>query len=372
MTLLISLSKISAVYSFMRFFPRQIADTYEASILNGILAIFMQLLGTMNLLPIFKLIGADPNQLQEYIIAISKANEFGWWEFDMSLSPAVFGILIIGMFGFLGKAKKKVKASLAERKWIAWVLFFFFTWLTIEFTLSKGLIYPLLQKLPIMSSLHVNLRFAAAFILPLVLLAAFIYDGWISRWTKNETISIFLMLNILTLSSMNSFFMIKSDLQDRVYDATLSEKVYSIIRLGDPMTITGIVDSEDEMVALQLHESNLKPYEPVFGYDLENFHLEIHSGSIWDISDGYYNMTNPSSYVFPGNNDTRAFERIPISEKDKLEVFASHKQPGWKIPIYQRISDWVSGVSFVIVIAMLAVWGVGNLFSGLCSRKREI
>jgi hypothetical protein len=371
-TLLISLSKFSAVYSFMRFFPRQIADRYETTIFNSILGVFMQLLGTMNLVPIFKLIGANPSLLPEYIIDFSMAKEYGWWEFDMSLSPVVFGILIVGVFGLIRNAKIKVKASLSERKWIAWILLIAFTWLTIEFTLSKGLIYPLLQRLPILSSLHVNPRFAAAFMLPLVICAAFIYDGWITQWTNKKTISVFILLNILTLIPMSAFFILKRDLQDRNYNVSLSEMVYSTIRSGDPLTITGIVDNEDEMVALQLHESNLRPYEPVFGYDLENLHLEIHVGSIWDISDGYFNMTNPSSYVFPAINDTRAFERIPVSEREKLLVFASHRQADWKIPLYQKIADWVSGVSIGIVVALLATWGVGNLISILRSNKRKI
>jgi hypothetical protein len=370
--LLISLSKFSAVYSFMRFFPRQIIDRYETSAVKGILGIFMQLLGTMNLVPIIKLIGANSNLLPEYIIDISKAKGYGWWEFDMSLSPVVFGILIIGLFGLFRNVKKQVKASLAERKWIAWILLILFTWLTIEFTLSKGLIYPLLQKLPILSSLHVNLRFAAAFILPLVFCAAFIYDGWITRWTNNKTMSVFIILNILTLIPLSVFFILKRDLQDRNYDAKLSEEVYSTIRSGDPLTVTGIVDSDDDMVALQLHESNLKPYEPVFGYYLENLHLEIHVGSIWETNEGYYNMTNPSGYVFPVINGTRTFERIPVSEREKLLAFASHKQADWKIPLYQQITDWVSGVSFGIVVVLLAIWGTGILISGLRSGKREI
>ena len=136
------------------------------------------------------------------------------------------------------------------------------------------------------------------------------------------------------------------------------------------MTITGIVSGVGNTDALLLRQSNLQPYEPIFGYSLENFHPEIKPGSIWEQSDGYYNMTNPSGYVFPELNGTRPFERIPVSEKDKLEAFASHKhQPGWKIPLYQHILDWVSG--FTVLAGMFALAFVGIKYLIAHFRHRE-
>jgi hypothetical protein len=109
---------------------------------------------------------------------------------------------------------------------------------------------------------------------------------------------------------------------------------------------------------LSNHVSNLYPYEPIFGYLLENYHPEIKAGSIWDVSDGYYNMTNPAGYVFPEINGSRPFERIPVSERDKLEAFANHRQPDWKIPHYQQALDWVSGLAFVFAAAVLGFYGL--------------
>ncbi|MBE3142662.1 MAG: hypothetical protein IMZ61_01895 [Planctomycetes bacterium] len=162
--------------------------------------------------------------------------------------------------------------------------------------------------------------------------------------------------------------MIKTDLQDRRYDVTKSQEIYNLIRSGDNLTITGIVSDVENTDALLLHQSNLQPYEPIFGYFLESFHPEIVPGSIWDISDGYYNMTNPSGYVFPEINGTRPFERIPVGEKDKLEAFTSHKQPDWKIPLYQQILDWVSGLTVLAGIVLIFSVGIKRLIT--CFRHR--
>ena len=359
--LVLSLSKLSAVAAFSRFFPRQAADHYPASLPEGLLGIVMQLLGTMNLAPLIKLIGGHAADLQAYMIAVSGASQYGYWEFDMSMSPVVFGIIVAGLYQFIRKPGERARWFNRDRKWLAWILLVLFAWLTIEFTLTKGLVYPLLQKLPILSSLHVNVRFAAAFILPLAIIAAVIYDKWSSHWLDRKAWMVFLVVDVLTLLPLSIYLLIKVDLQGRLYDVTRSQEIYNLIRSGDPLTITGIISAVDNTDALLVHESNLEPYEPIFGYYLENFHPEIHAGSIWEVDNGFFNMTNPSGYVFPEINGSRAFERIPVSEKSELLVFASHRQPDWKIPLYQRVLDWVSGMSFVAVMAFLVYYGIRKL-----------
>jgi len=366
--LVFSASKVAAVFAFMRLFPRLFADSYPATgLLKGLLGIALQLLGTMNLAPLFKLIGPDPVLLLN-AMRLATGAHYGYWEFDMSLSPIVIGIIFFGVYSLLREPKKYSNLFVLKKKWIAWVLLIFFTWLTIEFTLAKGLLYPLLQKLPILGSLHVNPRFAAAFLFPLALSAALIYHGWAAKWSTRRSVLIFLVADLLTLVPLCSYFMIKTGLQDRSYDLTGSHEIYRLIRSGDTLAITGIVSGVTNTEALLLRQSNLEPYEAIFGYLLESFHPEIVPGSIWDISDGYYNLTNPSGYVFPELNGTRPFERIPVSGKARLETFASHGQPDWKIPLYQQMLDRVSGVTVLAGTFFLSFVGIKRLIT--CFRPR--
>jgi len=367
--LLMSLSRLSAVVAFTRFFPRQVADIYQTTTIKGLLGIVMQLLGTMNLIPLIKLVGGNTRYLLGYMVVFIGAYHYGYWEFDMSLSPVVFGIIIVGFYQFVRKPRARAEWFTTDRKWLAWILLALFTWLAVEFTLAKGLVYPLLQKLPILSSLHVNMRFAAAFILPMAICAAIVYDKWSSKLSIRKAWLLFLVVNVLTLIPLSSFFLINPDPLSSSYDVTQSQQIYREIRSGDPMTVTGIVSQAENTDALLLHESNMDPYEPIFGYYLENFHPEIHAGSIWDVSDGYYNMTNPSGYVFPEINGSRPFERIPVSETAELQAFANHKQPDWKIPLYQQVLDWVSGLSFVGVVGVLVFFGIKELIARVTARR---
>jgi hypothetical protein len=353
LALVMSASKLAAVFAFMRFFPRQVADFYPATgILNGLYGISLQLFGTMTLAPIFRLVGSHPALLPNYLVSITGAH-YGYWEFDMSVSPVIFVIILLGIISVLIKPGKYIKSFFGDKKWVAWIFLILMIWTTIEFTLAKGLIYPLLQKLPVLSSLHVNPRFASSFLFPLALIASIIFNGWVVRWSGRKSTLLFLGTNLIALIPLCTYFLIKTDLQERRYDVTKSQEIYNHIRSGDDLTVTGIVSNVENTDALLLHQSNLQPYEPIFGYQLENFHPEITPGSIWDIKDGFFNMTNPSGYVFPELNATRPFERIPVSEKDKLEAFANHKQPDWNIPIYQQILDWVSGLTVLAGISLL-------------------
>ena len=363
LALVISASKIAAVFAFMRFFPRQVADTYKSpGILVSLFGILCQLLGTMGLSPILVAEGSKGAILAGLMQHLTGA-PYEYWEYDMSMSPVVFGIIIIAIYSFLKRPKRYSFLFTEHKKWIAWIVLFFFTWLTIEFILAKGLMYPYISKLPILSSLHVNPRYTAAFLFPMALIAVIIYNKWMGKLPGKKGTSVFLFVNVLTLIPLSTYFLIHEDLQDRSYNITESVKTYAAIRAGATVNITGIGNSSiSNSQALDNHVSNIHPYDPIFGYFDEAFHPEFQVGSIWDISDGFYNMTNPSGYVFPEINNSRPFERIPVSEKTQLQAFAGHRDPGWKIPLYQQILDWVSGLSAACVTVFLSFFGLRSLF----------
>ncbi len=207
--LLISLSKLAAVYSFMRFFPRTIADHYDTHFLTGIVGIFLQLLGTMNILPLLLLSGSNPDTLSNFIYGMTRA-DYGFWEVDMSVTPIVFIILLIGLTKFFYYPKKYLQRLLHGQKKIASLFLVFSLWLAVEFTLAKGLFYPILQNWPILSSLHVNLRFAAVFIFPFGLAAVLIYDKLVGARLTSKLFTIFLVVNILALLPLGLVFVLQS------------------------------------------------------------------------------------------------------------------------------------------------------------------
>jgi hypothetical protein len=354
---LICASKLSAIYSFMRYFPRIIADQYQPNLFLGIMAIFFQILGTMNLVPISWMSGHDPNLLPNNMAGLSGLG-YGYWEYDMSLSPIVFFILLAGINLLIYQRKRYKKIFVENKRWIAWLAMISSVWLCMEFILARGLFYPYLRLLPIIGSLHVNNRFTSALLFPLVFLAVYIYNRWVVAWTPQKAIRILIAANLLTILPTATYFTFNQDLQKRTYDVSSSILIHQSILEGKNLEITqiGIGEWENNTQVFLDHTSNLNSYAPIFGYQLETFHPEIKPGSVWDLSDNYYNMTNPSGYVFPDVNASRPFERIPSTEKDRLETFVNHRQPNWNLPIYQQAANWISVVSFLLVLGALGLF----------------
>lgn len=351
LTILLLVSKISAVYSFMRLFPRLAYADYPTGIIKGLCGISMQLCGTMFLAPFYWLTGNDLNALPDFLKGIT-GTPFDFWELDTSMSPVVFGILVLGVILFLRNSRRNLITLTAEKKWVAWILLILAMWTGTEFTLAKGWIYPHIHKFPFIRSLYVNVRFASAFIFPLAILVAIIFDRWALRWGSRKSLIIFFVLNAGALMSLVSFFLFHPDLQRRSFDITESIKTYNAALTGETFPIEAVEGrtEENESVVFRRHLSSRYPYEPIFGYGLENFHPETKEGSIWHIAGGYYNFTNPTGFVFPEINGTRPFERIRVSEREKLAAFAIRHQPNWKIPLWQQAFNWVSALSFVFVV----------------------
>ena len=366
--LLISASKLSAVYSFMRAFPRFATDSYLVSAWTGFFGLILQLLGTMNLVPLLTIARIDINLLPKFLTFTTGA-PYGYWEFDMSLSPIIFLLILAGCIRFFHAPKIYAKKYFAGKNLPAFFCLIFFLWVALEFTLATGLIYPILQKLPILSSLHVNPRFAAAFLFPIAFIAAWLYNTFSKQWSNKKAKMLFLSINLLTLIPLLTYFSFSDDIQIRIYDLTLSDQIYQSIRKGESFQVTGISKVGSNTDAIMNGLSNLDLYDPIFGYALEKFHPEIHPGPIWKKSNGYFNMTNPAGFVFPEVNDSYPFERFKLADREKMEKFSHYKQPAWIFPAYQIVCNWISLISFVLVLFFLGLHGIQYLLTFIKIKK---
>jgi hypothetical protein len=106
-------------------------------------------------------------------------------------------------------------------------------------------------------------------------------------------------------------------------------------------------------------------YDPLLGEN--SFHPLVHEGSVFDIQNGFYNMTDPTGYVFPTENNSRLFSRIPVSDKSKLVDFINRRQPDWKLPLIQIALDWVAGLAFILIVLAVIFYLVREQVPGFKS-----
>jgi hypothetical protein len=338
LALMLTGSKLYAVFSFMQHFPRFITDIYPVQTFQAWTGILAQLLGVMTLVPIIIISGQKLDFLTDTLGNVTGAY-YGIWETDAAISPVLIAFLLLELARFIVNIRQKKWRKSKRSHILAYFLLAITVGIITELTLAKGLLFSIMKSLPIIGSLHVNVRFASAFIFPLVIMGAFALDRF---FQQRSNMYYFHIIWVLTIAALSSYFFLPQDIHTRDFKITTEQYAQH----GEIYPITQIRDIEDWEV-FSNHAGSYRTYEPIFGYQLEAFVPETKPGNIFEVNNGYFNMTNPVSLVFPEINNTHPFERIRITERDKLEQFLQREQPDWKIPVIQKILNLLSLLTLV-------------------------
>jgi hypothetical protein len=332
---LLSISKVSAVMAFMRFFPRFIEDDYGKTYAQGLIGLLKQLTAFSFVIPYHLL---TDGKIETITVFLQKAigTDFGVWENNISLSPGLIILLMLGA-GFAMFRISKARLHISMSKVVAILLLGMALWLVTDMSLAQGWLFGLVKPLPVISSLHANIRYTAAFIFPLAILGASIFHE-IFKDRKFGDQAMFVILELSTLGMLSLYLVIPQDTYDRSYKISSSLATYARLDKGwNPalQTVSDITDIE----TFELQSSNLVVQDPIFGYQGEYFKPQVIPGPIMQIRDGHYNMTNPASYVFPKENNLQPFEPFRADEKSDLELFINHKQPDLRISNWQKFAN---------------------------------
>jgi hypothetical protein len=343
----------------MNHFPRQAFDSFEVDLFQAMMGLVAQFLGVMMLVPILFFSGQNAELLSGALANITGAR-YGIWETDTGLSPVLVIFLVAGLASSISRLRKGIKLPPDRSSRIAVLLLVLSTWITLEMTFAKGIIYTTTKQLPILESLHVNVRFAAAFIVPLIIVGTFRLHNF---FVKNPKTLYFAAFLLLTFVSLFSFFGLAKGVHSREFNVSSSNRIHAQIRSGDLFPVTQVADINPR-VGFAESLTSTRPYEPIFGYRLEEFRAEIHYGSVFETSGGYFNMTNPASLVFPEINNLHPFERFKVSERDQLETFLERRQPEWALPAAQKILNVFSLLALILDVGLLIVAGLTGIKAG--------
>jgi hypothetical protein len=357
----INISKLYAVSSFMRFFPRDMRDQFNIPLQTALLGLLLQLIGVMGLAPLDALLGVKMVDIRSLLQAYTGAYA-GLWELDLSLNPVIWILLAGGAIALFKKILTQHLTVFSRQKdfWLVLGLLLLAIELTLEFTFARGWIYPHLRELPFLKALHVNPRFGSAFIFPLAVLGAAIFSNWVKDWPEKRTWLVFASTNLLIVLSLGVYLLIPlAELQQRNYDISELLTIADRVKHGESFPIEKVGNVTDQTV-FERHTSNLVPYEVLFGYTLKAFQPTVVKGPAREIREGAFNMTDPTGLVYPEVNGSSLWSRIPQSQGAALEDFLAHRQPSdWKIPLGQQIANWVSLIALLTSLGLLA-YGLGR------------
>ena len=357
-------SKLYAVTTFMQNFPRFVHDQYFVDWYTSIGGAILQLVGVMTALPFLNLIHKSS---LVFVVRLTNwtGSPYGFWELDSSISPALIFLLIYGAVTFLAH-KPQLDKGRVLGKVIAGICLVLFVLLVVQFSTARGFLFDILKELPILKSLRTNTRFVASFILPLAILGAKVFDHWTNGRSGAKLISAFALINGISLISLWAYYLLPMKTQVRSFEITSVVNTFAEIQAGNTFPVKRIIPDMNDYEVFGALASNVgHHYDPLLGEN--SFHPLVHEGSVFDISNGFYNMTDPTGYVFPSINNSKLFSLIPVSETKKLMDFVNRRQPDWKIPIIQIVLDWAAGLTFILIILAVVVYIFRARFASLKS-----
>jgi hypothetical protein len=360
LTALLCGSKVYAIYSFMHYFPRLIQDNYTTNLWTGTVEMIHQLLGTMTLAPFYQMINGPQNIGFIADLTKSSGSPYNYWELDASLSPALLLLLAGGAVAFL-LHKPDLKGPINKKRLIAEVCLILAIWLVTEFTLAKGIIYPLLRNLPILESLRANVRYICAFIFPLAVVGAVIFENWTKNWkSKTRVLIVFILLDGLALGSLLAFRSIPTQTLWYVFDYRPVLDTYDKIQYeGETFPIKYVIPNAPPWSVFEENATNLIDPDNMQINPLKGgYAAALHAGLVSDIDNGYYNLIDPTGYLFPESNDSSIYERIPVTEKAQFLDFINRRQPDWKLPRREQVLDWTALLTLIAEFGILVAYSV--------------
>ena len=231
---------------------------------------------------------------------------------------------------------------------------------------------PFLKMLPVIGSSSSLLRWFAAYILPACLAGGLALDGLARRVpaTRWQLTAPTIALTVLALLAMDRRFYGAGGIG--VYDPRPIVAAWAQGNAtGRAPPITGITMSRDAQGApamtlagqnaLAEGLSQLKCYEPLFGYRQEFFPGgPLHPGSVFDVTGNAaqggnrLNLKNPACYVFPLANACQPGDAFPASGLDNAADFLAYRPYAWNEPAWARDADRLN-------LAALGLWGIAVL-----------
>jgi hypothetical protein len=125
---------------------------------------------------------------------------------------------------------------------------------------------------------------------------------------------------------------------------------------------------------IALGSSQLKPYEPIFGYRWENYPKKsLVAGKAMQVNaDGFLNLKNPAGYVFPKENNIEPGDHFKVTEAEKAERFRKYREFPFKFSASQKFANAVTLCSLVVFGLCLAYFIVQNLYASLMPEKKKV
>lgn len=343
LSLMLVSSKLVAALNLMSNFPR---DFYKLPGWDSFFSILKNIFMTI-------FFHVDPRSTYESY----KNFQFSLGEHELEYSIGIIPLLII-IFYLLkfGKDKLQELKSLKSDKKI--LLFSLFVILLLPVMLnfySEGW-NNFLKTIPVIRNSSLMVRWFLIYIPIFILFSAKFFDKFEIKIADNKKY-------ILVGAIIATFFQVivwdKSYYAKQPFSDLNINKVWEYSsKTGKIIPIKSVANKGGGNLTFMVGESNLKCYQPIFGYRLEKLPLKsIREGSIELTSGEWLNFKNPACYVYPELNKCSAGDHFRTSDKQSLISLVNYTNYNFQISGVQKIANIIS---ILVFIASLLFFGFFN------------
>lgn len=215
----------------------------------------------------------------------------------------------------------------------------------------------LLHKIPVLKNYWVVQRDLSLLIIPII----FVFSHCFHHTIKYFNPRIFSVL--IALSFIVNFYILfnMADKNKLSMNYRVPEKYFSNPIPKIPKQFS--IDHYSGTYATDFKEFqgivNATCYDVTFGFHHEGFKSKVLNGSILNRLPNnakYFNFRHPACLIYPKENDCSPWDNVLVSDRENLDLFLENKQNSWKIGQFQRIAQWVSGLSILIGVIIVVFY----------------
>lgn len=220
-----------------------------------------------------------------------------------------------------------------------------------------------LKKIPIIKSASSLIRWYLLYIPFVVLLSSLILEKYLkvkSRWIV-VIAGLFLVVFINWRTDdkfYNTQFYNPNEIQEAYYKVKTGKWNPEVKNIAVYYDDKGKAIRPKECNDMLIHDaSQILCYEPLLGYNLGSYKLKsLHVGPITDESDGFLNIKNPACYVWSDANKCEPGDHFLVKDKQQALAFAEYRPFKFKMPVFQKIANFINIAAFLMVIIFLFIY----------------
>ena len=155
------------------------------------------------------------------------------------------------------------------------------------------------------------------------------------------------------------------------FDFTAVETACAAARRGAPVppvsrvewsdvSKSGLMTLRNRNDSLMRGGTNAQCFEPMFGHRLEDYsYISLREGPTLRSENGILNIKNPACMQYPDANECRPGDHFASSELAAAQEFVNYRP--FPFPWWQTLANWISLVTFLIVVAGLVAFGARRI-----------